>query len=101
MSSRTYASIVEPVRVSTVGTAEAVTAAAATVLNANPARKYLLLQNKDADRTIYVNTDGADATTDDLELEPKMVIAWDVAVPKGAVSAISDGACVLYVSEGV
>lgn len=102
MSQHVLSSLIEPVRVNTTSTQVEVTAGpAVTALAANPARKYLLIQNQHAGHILYVSTDGGAATAADLAINPGIIVIWDVAVPKGAISLLASDTLNAYVSEGV
>lgn len=102
MSQRTFASIVEPVRVTPADTTVSVLITSTSVLAANASRKLLILKNLDAANPVFVSLDGDAADTNDMELVAKEGIVLDSVVPKTAILAISTGGTVkLYVSEGV
>lgn len=102
MSQRTFASIVEPVRVTPADTTVSVLITSTSVLAANASRKLLILKNLDAANPVFVSLDGDAADTNDMELVAKEGIILDAVVPKTAILAISTGGTVkLYVSEGV
>lgn len=70
---------------------EAVTTASAQLLAANAARRYLLIQNKDATGNIWVTLDGAAATTvKGVKVAPGGSYELQGYVPNGAINAIGD-----------
>lgn len=74
-----------------VNTPRTVTSASTTMLAANTARKYLLVQNKDASGTIWLTWGGAAATqANGFRLGPGAVWEWDFNVPTGELRAIGD-----------
>lgn len=69
--------------------AATVTTTAANLLAANPSRRYLLVQNKDAAGIVYVNLSGAAATVaNGIAIEPGGSLEIQGYAPTGAVSAI-------------
>ena len=101
MSSRTYTSIVEPVRVSNTDTTVSVLVTSTTVLAENAKRNLLILKNLDGTNPVYVSLDGDAADTDDMELKAGEGIVLDAVVPTKEIRAIATGGTVkLYVSEG-
>lgn len=70
-------------------TQETVTTASATLLAANTARRYLLIQNKDAAGDIYIRLDGVAATVDNgLKIEAGGALELDNFVATGEITAI-------------
>lgn len=66
-----------------------VTNASGQVLAANSARRFLMIQNKDAAGIIYVTVDGSAATTaNGLKIGPDGVLILDAIVPTGQINAI-------------
>lgn len=62
------------------------------VLAANPARRFLLIQNNDASATVFLNLSGGVASLNNgLKLSPGASAVFDVVVPTGGIVAISDG----------
>ena len=101
MSSRTYTSIVEPVRVDNTDTTVSVLVTSTTVLAANAKRNLLILRNKDTTNPVYISFDGDAADTDDMDLKAGEGIILDVSVPRGEIRAIATGGTVkLFASEG-
>lgn len=101
MSSRTYTSIVEPVRVDNTDTTVSVLVTSTVVLAANAKRNLLILKNLDTANPVFVSLDGDAADTDDLELKAGEGIVLDAVVPRGEIRAIATGGTVkLYTSEG-
>lgn len=78
--------------------------ASTSVLPANPNRNFLLIQNSDNALIIGVRLDGGIAVINapnTITLAPGATMLFDVAVPMGAVTAISSGAgAQLTVYEG-
>lgn len=69
--------------------------ASTSVLAANSNRNFLLIQNSDAALTIGVRLDGGIAVLNaqgTITLAPGATMLFDVAVPMGAITAISGGA---------
>lgn len=74
-----------------VPTAETVTNASTTIIAANAARKYLLIQNQDATGNIWVRCDGAAAAATSACFKIPPGGSWEFLVaPTGAVTAIGD-----------
>lgn len=86
---RSIGSVVVLNQTTMVNAAKIVTNASGQLLAANAARKYLLIQNKDAAGIIYVTFDGTAATAaNGVEIGPKGYHLLDVIVPTGAIMAI-------------
>lgn len=101
MSTRSYASLVEPVRVAPADTTVSVLITSTTVLAENLKRKLLILRNLDAANPVFISFDADAADTDDFELPAKGAIVLDVVVPTSQIRAIATGGTVkLFVSEG-
>lgn len=68
-----------------------VTNASAEMIAANTARRFLLIQNKSASGTLYLNLSGVAATTaNGLQIGPGDSLSLENFVPTGAVHAIGD-----------
>lgn len=74
-----------------VNAAKAVTNASAQVLAANAARRFLMVQNKDAAGSVWVTLDGSAATTGNgIKIAPGSSLILDVYTPVAAIMAIGD-----------
>lgn len=68
-----------------------VTTTSGVLKNANPARRYLLIQNNDATGFVYVRFDGVAATTANaIKIEPGGSLELSNFVPTGEIEAIGD-----------
>lgn len=75
----------------TTHTAKTVTSASASMVAANSARKYLLIENDSLTGTIYVNTAGAAATVaNGITIGPGESFEFANFVPTGQIFAIGD-----------
>lgn len=72
-------------------TNETIGVVSASLLAANAARRFLLLQNKHATGNVWVNLAGAAATTaNGVKLSPGMSLLLDTFCPTGEIFAIGD-----------
>lgn len=79
------------VRGAVTQTQKTVTNASAQMIAANTARRFLLIQNKSASGTLYLNLSGVAATTaNGLQIGPGDSLSLESFVPTGAVHAIGD-----------
>lgn len=78
-------------QVAPANTARTVTSASAQLLAASSTRRYLLIQNKDATGSIYLNFGAAAATVaNGLRIGPGGWWEWDSSIPTTAIQAIGD-----------
>jgi len=77
--------------------------ASVQILAANPARRFLMVQNNDAAANVFVNVAGAAASAaTGIKLSPGASLMLDVCTPSAAIFAIASAAMTgaLVVVEG-
>lgn len=68
----------------------AVTNASSVILAANAARKFLMIQNKDAAGNIYIVFGAAATVALGIKIAPGQTLTLDAKVPAGSINAIGD-----------